>query len=488
MKRFLKSAISLLLILAAALCSLPSVLGKSPDSKIAKQLETTYKHLAKQNVSSFSTSKGEWLIMGLARSGYSVNNEIFNSYYSSVVNTLKENSGVISKNKYTEYSKAIIALTAIGKNPENVAGYNLLNFLADYNRVKYQGVNGVLWALIALDSNSYQIPKNTDCQIVTTRQMLINYLLDKELKSGGWSLAGTSPDCDITAMTITALSPYYSSDNKAKLCIDRALSLLSDLQSDRGTYINTGVENSESVAQVLVALCSLGINPDKDKRFIKNGTTLTEVLLRYSTDEGFAHQENGSYNQMSTEQCFYSMVAYKRLCSGESSLFDMREKSESPKQTTTITGTENNNNSDSKSNTDNKITSEKNKKNVETTTVANSTPSVQSTKPSKSKNKNSSPSKIEEINNSIKELKNRKITKKDKKKLDKILEEYDRLNTEDKKINVIEETKEAKVSADKDSSFPTAIVITTAFVLVAAGAIIIIYFQKKKRKSKEEKQ
>ncbi len=75
--------------------------------------------------------------------------------------------------KYTEYSRVIIALTSIGKDPKNVGGYNLLLPLGDFEKTTWQGINGAIWALIALDCGQYDMPYNADAQIHATREMYV---------------------------------------------------------------------------------------------------------------------------------------------------------------------------------------------------------------------------------------------------------------------------------------------------------------------------
>ena len=54
--------------------------------------------------------------------------------------------------------------------------------------------------------------------------------------------------------------------------------------------MDTGTESSESCAQVLTALCSLGIDPQSDSRFIKNGNTVLDNLMSFrQEDGGFVH-------------------------------------------------------------------------------------------------------------------------------------------------------------------------------------------------------
>ena len=239
-------------------------------------------------------------------------------------------------------------MTAIGKDARDIAGYNLLSYLADFNNVKKQGLNGPVWALIALKCNpEYKIPEVSGVSDQTTEQKLIDYLVDRELEGGGWALSGQKADSDITAMTMQALAPYYkkSGYEKVTAALDRALDKLSSIQFNTGGFGtingNDFLETSESVSQVLTAITALGIDPQTDYRFIKNGKWIVENLVSYHIDgSGFMHVkagaanngggEAGKVNGMATEQGFYAMVAYQRLLDGKTSLYDMSDLTVKP--------------------------------------------------------------------------------------------------------------------------------------------------------------
>ena len=268
---------------------------------------------------------GEWAIIGLARFGYTVPANYYDDYYARVEKYVKNCSGVLHERKYTEYSRVILALTAIGRDPSNVAGYNLLTPLGDFEKTIWQGLNGPIWALIALDSGNYDIPKNPAAKTQATRQLYIDEILNNQMKDGGWSLTGTGDsDVDITAMALQALAKYQ--DQKAvKTATDSALTWLSKNQDSKGGYASWGTTNVESVAQVIVALCELGMDLN-DSRFVKNGRTLTENLLSFrQSNGGFYHVLDGSdgNNQMSAEQGFYALVAIDRAENSKNSLYRM---------------------------------------------------------------------------------------------------------------------------------------------------------------------
>ena len=277
---------------------------------------------------------GEWAVIGLARSGYEVPDGYYENYYATVENYVKACKGVLHEKKYTEYSRIIVALSSIGKDARDVAGYDLTYALGDYDKTIWQGLNGPIWALIALDTKDYPIPENKEAKTQATRQKYIDRILECQLKDGGWSLFGGSSiaaaqdeisDPDITGMALQALAKYQDQPKVAK-ATKEALACMSGKQGSSGSFDSWGTTNSESCVQMLVALCELGI-PLDDSRFAKNGVTLLDNLKTYQLENGsFLHTYSGSgSNQMASEQGLYGVVAALRAIEGKNSLYRMSD-------------------------------------------------------------------------------------------------------------------------------------------------------------------
>ena len=310
-----------ILLLLSLLLSLTAC-GK-PETQLEKTAGYLQAQIAEPGTGSVG---GDWLIFGLARSGVKVPQKYFDAYYENVEAAVREKNGVLSDRKYTEYSRTVLALTAIGKNPVDVAGFDLLKPLADFEQVTKQGINGTIFALLAMDSGKYEIPENPDAAVQATRQMYVDELLARELPDGGWTLTGGEPDVDITAMTLQALAKYRDQAD-VTAAVERGLAVLSSLQEPDGGYVSWGSSNSESVAQVLVALTELGV-PLDDERFTKNGITVEDALLRFAQENGaFVHVRDGSGGDdgMATEQAFYALAAIHRAETGETTLYDMTD-------------------------------------------------------------------------------------------------------------------------------------------------------------------
>ena len=310
-----------ILLLLSLLLSLTAC-GK-PETQLEKTAGYLQAQIAEPGTGSVG---GDWLIFGLARSGVKVPQKYFDAYYENVEAAVREKNGGLSDRKYTEYSRTVLALTAIGKNPADVAGFDLLKPLADFEQVTRQGINGTIFALLALDSGNYEIPENPDAAVQATRQMYVDELLARALPDGGWTLTGGEPDVDITAMTLQALAKYRDQAD-VTAAVERGLAVLSSLPEPDGGYVSWGSSNSESVAQVLVALTELGV-PLDDERFTKNGITVEDALLRFAQENGaFVHVRDGSGgdDEMATEQAFYALAAIHRAETGETTLYDMTD-------------------------------------------------------------------------------------------------------------------------------------------------------------------
>ena len=273
----------------------------------------------------FGSVGGEWLIMGLARSGLEISDEYYEIYFQNLCAYTAQQGGVLHAKKYTEYSRVILAVTAIGRDPADVGGFNMLQPLADFEQTVFQGINGPIFALLALDCGNYEIPENTVGSTQATRDLYVDYIINAQLENGGWSLMGGEAEIDVTAMALQALANYQDRKDVAE-AVEKGLAVLSERQNDQGGYQYNAAESvsSESVSQVIVALAELGIALD-DSRFVKNGNTLLDALMQFQQEDGgFAHLMDGETDLLATEQAFYALVAANRVAQGESSLYLMK--------------------------------------------------------------------------------------------------------------------------------------------------------------------
>ena len=302
-------------------CELPKDTASKSAVQTAYDRASTYLTAA-VSAPRYGSLGGEWTVLALARGGADTETAYFTDYYAALEQTVREANGVLSERKYTEYSRVILALSALGKDARDVAGFDLTLPLGDYEKTAAQGVNGVIYALLALDSRDYPMPQNAAASTQATRQLYVDAILAAQLADGGWSFMGEDADPDLTAMTLQALAKYRE-QSSVQLAANRALVCLSAMQNADGGFSSWGSENAESCAQVLLALNALGLDAD-DSRFVKNGHSVLDALLTYqNADGGFCHERGGETNLMASEQAACALASLVRAERGESGLYRM---------------------------------------------------------------------------------------------------------------------------------------------------------------------
>ena len=267
---------------------------------LSRAAEFIYKKVTSPSVGSIG---GEWAVLGLSRSGADVPDKYFEGYISRVGDYVTEKKGILSTRKYTEYSRVILALTSLGVDARDFRGYDLTLPLGDYEATIKQGINGAVFALLALDSGDYPMPENPDAKVQATRSMYVELILSRQNADGGWSVSSgdESSDADMTSMALQALAKYVSRED-VKSAVKSGVGYLSAAQRSDGGFESSGKSTCESVSQVIIALCELGILLD-DADFVKNGKTPLDALKAFQTpDGGFLHTADlKNSNQMASE-------------------------------------------------------------------------------------------------------------------------------------------------------------------------------------------
>ncbi len=255
---------------------------------------------------------GEWAVIGLARSGASVPEGYFEDYLRRVEQTVLQQQGILHQRKYTEYSRVILALHALGRDARNVAGYSLVAPLEEFEQTVWQGMNGAVWALLALDSHPAVAQEYQEL-----RHRYLTYILQHQLSDGSFPLSAgsTQGDRDVTAMALQALAPYRE-QKEGQRAIDGGVSWL---KSQAPT-------DAEQTAQIIAAFCSLGI-PCTEEAFQQDGKTILQILMDYGTEQGAFRHTLGDTppSLMATEQALCAMAAVQRAQSGAPALYDMRD-------------------------------------------------------------------------------------------------------------------------------------------------------------------
>lgn len=277
-------------------------------------------------------SVSDWIAIATGCSGNPVKRNAYLKGLEDYVTKEYAENGGLHNIKATEYHRISLAVLALGGDPTCFGADSSgdpIDLIADgtYNwsnsdSLGMQGLNGWIFALITLDAKGYDVPSGA----AYTREKIIAAILEAQTDEGGFGLSGGTADVDITAMTLQALAPYCNSDPDVQRSVSRALDWLSAQQNDSGDFTSWGSETAEGTAQTVIALCSLGIDPRTDERFVKNGSSALDGLLRYQTQSGmFKHTLDGDADVMATEQAALALIAVQRLDQNENRIYDFTE-------------------------------------------------------------------------------------------------------------------------------------------------------------------
>lgn len=282
-----------------------SLAAESDTDKLDATIQSTAEY-----VSSISDHASAWNVITRAKAGL----QLQASYLEQQETNITEKQGEFRR--ITDVEKMALGVAAAGGNPEKFAGYNLIDIIFNHAGMTNQGANGPIYALMVVGSGSYVISEDA----IWHQDRLLHWLLDAQLEDGSWSLTTDGAgSVDITAMAVTALSSFVA-EVEVQDAVDQAVNWLSSQQLASGGF-HQDAENSESAAQVIIALTSAGVDPSGADFTKSDGNLLDFVLSFHNEDGGFAHLSGQPSNAMSSEQALQALVAYQLYLHGQGGLY-----------------------------------------------------------------------------------------------------------------------------------------------------------------------
>lgn len=301
------------------------------------------------------SSVADWYAIGIGRTGREEREE-YRKILQKNITTLFADEKKWNDLLPTDFSRMVLVMKTFGENPLAIKGENTKSAI---NLIKKNPVytsdmsenlpaNQYIWSLISLNAaTANERTKEAD--------RLIEKIFTYQNNDGSFGIGKSDASVDITGMVLQAFAPFYQSDRTMKEKLDKTLSWLSDCQKEKGDFSESGEQREgtlESTVQVMIGLCSLDINPARDKRFVKNSYTLVNGFLQYRTGDGsFAHtveeKDNrinvtGKGNEMATSQAICAMTALYRYSTGQNALYDFSgENTEDEKDIFQITDVKN---------------------------------------------------------------------------------------------------------------------------------------------------
>lgn len=331
------AALTAALLLTLTLCL--TAFGDTPDwSGMAAAIPTAQRAqagleadapLLTETLLPAGSSISDWTALAMTRTGLDDDYAGYLARLRDYVEGQYRENGGLHRVKATEYHRIALTVAALGGDPTafgtapDGAAIDLLRdgvfcWQGDAP-LGGQGLNGLIFALLAIDAVGAENPADA----LYSRQDILAQIVAAQLPDGGFSLSGGSMDVDITAMALQALAPYQAEYADV---IGGALEALSAAQLPGGGFASWDVENMESSAQVILALCALDIDPTADERFRKEGGSVVDALLDYRLPDGsFAHELGAASDAMACEQAMQALCAMARQQQGQPRIFDLRD-------------------------------------------------------------------------------------------------------------------------------------------------------------------
>ena len=257
----------------AALTAAETALAALEEAKLVDIYNKTAQTLLATEVSTGSV-KGEWLMFGLARALDKEPTETQKTDYLAAVKSYIESkindAGQLHRYKSTDNSRIALALTALGYDPADFEGYDLLKAFGDTAWATQQGSTGTAFALLTLRAADYSTSNEQD---------LIDSLLNSQNADGGWAITTGSSDLDATAMVIQALAPDY---------------LVSRARTADSAKVKTAVDNVTVTAKPDIGyeLKILTVTDASGKPVSLTGNTFTMPAANVTVTAVFARAEN----------------------------------------------------------------------------------------------------------------------------------------------------------------------------------------------------
>ena len=137
------------------------------------------------------------------------------------------------------------------------------------------------------------------------REAAYSYAVSSQLEDGSFSFDGKNGDIDLTALAIIAMSDRVMKKTEIMNCVNKAITYLNSKQLENGGFESMGNDNANSLAMVISALSSVGVDL-KDERW----HNILDSTERFKNPDGsyrYLENDEKKYNKFATSQMLMAL-------------------------------------------------------------------------------------------------------------------------------------------------------------------------------------
>jgi hypothetical protein len=282
-----------------------------------------------------------WIILSAARNDYPVPDGFYDEYFKTLCKKYADlkAQGVEGKTfDACDTAKDALLIEAIGYDPRNVGGYDLIDILSR----KDTATNGKYFAgqysTFAITAQDFAITKDSEHNDVNA---YIHSLAQVKTTDVQGNTIQNDTASDMAVMGIQPIMAYYNPNAQlgdewydVKVAVEYYLKMFENAQCFKGTFWGgfggaeyTGskdfdLANYWTNAQVNLSLGMAGISPF-DSRFVKNGKSpLDGILTAFDLEKGTYDSYIDSYDPTQITRGINALI---RSAEGKNQFFDMRD-------------------------------------------------------------------------------------------------------------------------------------------------------------------
>ncbi|WP_148568624.1 DUF4430 domain-containing protein, partial [Acetobacterium paludosum] len=288
-----------------------------------------------------SKSYDPWIVMAAARNDYAVPDGFYDDYFKTLTKKYADLKAQGKEGKTfdaCDTAKDALLIEAIGYDPRNVGGYDLIDILSRNDTATNGKYFAGQYATFAITAQDFALTQDSEHMDVKAYIHSLAKITTTDVQG---NTIQNDTASDMAVMGIQPIMAYYNPNAQpgdewydVKVAVEFYLNMFNNAQSYKGSfwggyggeeYLNSKTfdfSNYWTNAQVNISLGMAGISPF-DSRFVKNGNSpLSALLTSFDLKKGTYDSSIDSYDPTQITRGINALV---RSAEGKNQFFNMRD-------------------------------------------------------------------------------------------------------------------------------------------------------------------